>query len=371
MNSQRSCRACIRAAACMCVAAVTFGAAAVAAQEITTDQVQWYRSDAEMILRDPIAAERAPSGEDTPPSEVSWALAVHREEAPRSRVVEVARLYHNGIYHGYQRIELGGRGALPLERERFDDDDELVYREIFRYRRDGTLRETLRVDAAGDTVLILYGMPEDSWDEYVQAPKYSLTHRFDERGRPEYTRREEQRVSPESDAIDRGAPAERPQSPGHTDPPAAEPETTDTVREEWFFYRDDRLAERRGADGERRELYRYRDGEIVHEEVQVDRRIVRTVERSFDDEGRVSEVIIREAGTVQREIWRRETDGAFEKERIVDGVRVALERTTADGDRTVTRYRHGEPVVREFYAEDSVYRRQIFADGEIVRVEEP
>ena len=368
MNSQRSCRACIRAAACMCVAAVTFGTAAVAAQEITNGSgavVPVGRGDDPPR---PDRRRRAPSGGEAPPTEVSWALAVHREEAPRDRFVEVARLYHNGTYRGYERTELSDRGALPLERERFDDDDELVYREMFRYRQDGTLRETLRVDAAGDTVLILYGMPEDSWDEYVQAPKYSLTHRFDERGRPEYTRREEQRVPVGRDRPRRAA--ERPQSPvipmrrrlsrKRPTPCGKSGFSIVTIasRSDVSLKENDENSTATAT------------AEIVHEEVQVDRRIVRTVERSFDDEGRVTEVIIREAGTVQREIWRRETDGAFEKERIVDGVRVALERTTADGDRTVTRYRHGEPVVREFYTDDSVYRRQIFADGEIVRVEE-
>ncbi|MDA3949798.1 MAG: hypothetical protein PF508_11315 [Spirochaeta sp.] len=349
MITPRRSQAYILLVACICAASVTAAAPPVSAQAGARDPVTWYRSDADMIRRDPIAAGRGAAGGETPPTGVVWALAVRQEETSRERLVEVARLYHNGVYRGYERTELTDRGVLPLERERFDQDDELLYREVFRYRRDGTLRETLRTDAAGDTVLILYGMAEDAWDEYVEAPDYTLLRRFDDRGRPAYTRREGRR-----DAAAR----------------ADATATADTVREEWYSYRDGRMSERRVHEGERREVYRYRDGVIVFEVIRAAGRVVRTVERTFDEAGRVTEVIVREAGTVRREIWNHETDGSFEMERIVDGDLVFRERTTADGEGTVTRYRAGEPVVREFYADDTLYRRHIFADGEIVRVEE-
>lgn len=365
MISSRCSPACIRAVACMWAASVAIAVPSVVAQEDTSRPATWYRSDADMIRRDPITVGGAPADGTAPPQDIGWALAVRREEVSRDRRVEVAQLYRDGTYQGYERTELTGRDQRPIQRERFDQDDDLLFREEFRYRQDGTLRETLRTDSDGETVLILYGMADDGWDEYVQAPGYTLLRRFDDRGRPAYTRREERAESfGEAPAPEGGSDSETDAEGG------AGADTPGPVREEWFSYRSGRLIERRVHAGDRRELYRYRDGEIVFEEIRAGGRVVRTVERTFDEDGRPAEVIVREAGTVQREVWSYEPEGASEMERFVDGDRVFRERSTADGERTVTRYRDGETVVREFYVDDALYRRHIFVDGEIVRVEE-
>ncbi|MFP4152996.1 MAG: hypothetical protein ACLFSV_09130 [Alkalispirochaeta sp.] len=297
---------------------------------IVVAEPMWYASDPDMIRRDPIGS--------SPIEEVHWAVSVERDAPGARRTEETVSLYRYGEYRGGERLYLDADG-LPRVRERFDAEEQTLFTEEFRRRSDGSIREVYRCDGDGACVSHRYGPVAAGSDEYVDRGELVEIRRFDDAGRPVYTRREE---------------------------PAGAP-----VREEWFEYDDSGLAERRVLAGDIRETYRYTDGRITFEERRQGRRVVASVSRRFDDDDRLIELSAVENGVERTERWDYERDGGYTMERRVAGIPVVTEERDGAGNGSTTRYRNGVPVIREYYRDDAIYRREILSDGEVIRVEEP
>ncbi|MFA7566585.1 MAG: hypothetical protein WCY01_06125 [Alkalispirochaeta sp.] len=301
---------------------------------------EWYVSDPEMIRRDPLPgrspARPASGGMPEILPELEWAVAVTSVSRSAERREEMVRLYHYGSLVSADGTVYSSDGR-PQQRRRYDSEDKLLFEETFRYRSDGSLRETRRCSPAGDCTMIRYGRPVEGWDEFIQAPDYRAVHRFDQSGRPEYLRR------------DNG---------------------DGTVEEEWYRYDGPELQEHRvRRDGEER-TYWYRDGRITVEEHRRDGRVVQTVTRRFDGTGRILEEVVRGGGTVQRDLWTYDETGRYVMVRTVDNVRKIEESRDPDGSGTTVRYQDGEMVMREHFRNGKATRREIIVDGRVVRTEE-
>jgi hypothetical protein len=300
-----------------------------------SDEAAWFVSDSDLIRRDPATPEEL--------RQSRWTVAVDMSAAPGERTAETAWLFRAGEPVASERT-IFSRDGLPLERRRTDNDGQPLFIETYRYRSDGSLREARRCDSDDRCVTILYGFPAESWDESVLAPEYRAVHLYDRQGRPEYILREED-----------GA----------------------TEEEEWLTYDGPDLSVRRvRRNGEERTLT-YEDGRVVSEVERRNGRLLREVTRRFDN-GRIAEEIVQSGGSVRRDIWLYERDGAddgtedgaYRKTREVDGVKTLEERRDGTGTGVTIRYEDGQEVVREYFRDGELQRREIIVNGRAVRTDE-
>lgn len=271
-----------------------------------------------------------------------WTVEVTRRSSDDS--TEIVRLFEWGEYRGLEEVATTVDGR-PLRRRRETADGDLVFTEAMRYRSDGTLRETRRcrpTEDEGETecITIRYGDGGSSWTELIETPDEVSVRRFDAAGRPTYEREE---------PIDRD----------DTAPP----------REVWFEYDQSGLIERRVVEGDRRERYRYADGRVVSEAVHEGRRLVRSVEREFDEEGRIVLAEVLAEGRAYQEAWEYD-NGGHRMVRSVGGRQTVVEERDENDSGVTTRFRDGEAVVREIVERGEVIRREILLEGEVIRVEE-
>jgi len=295
---------------------------------ILAAQTAWYASDPDMIRRDPVGAVAV--------EEIPWTVSVE-PGGDRSRpAMETVRLYRFGEFQGGERVYLD-RDGVPRVRERFDTEERLLFTEEIRRRPDGSIREIYRCDDDGECVSHRYGPVTTGSDEYVDRGEVVEIRRFDDAGRPVYTRR-----------MESGTP----------------------VREEWFEYDDSGLRERRVEAGDVLETYRYTEGRITFEERRRGRRVVASTTRRFDDDGRLIELSAVENGVERIERWSYTGDGGYTMERREGASLVVTAERDPTGNGVTTRYRNGTPVVREYFLEGTLDRREILSDGEVIRVEE-
>lgn len=294
-----------------------------------SSEVVWYLSDAEMIRREPIGAIQ--------PSDARWAVATKSTPGESADRVERVDLFSFGEFRGREIIRYNAQG-IPLERDRFDMNEELEYTERYRYRTDSTLRAVERCDSEKDCILVLFGLPENSWPEQIEGPEFQLLREFDHLGRPIYTRRS---------------------SPGST-----------TIREEWIVYEEGRVRERTVREEGQTIVFEYRDGLVVAETAQEGTRRLFEIERQYDDERRLIREQRNERNKRATTTWEYDPDGGYMMERFENGViTLQMQRDTA-GSGYTTRFQDGEPVVRETFQDGTAVRREIIVDDDVQRVEE-
>lgn len=311
--------------------------------------IQWYTSDADMIRRGaggPFAPGEVEPEENEPeakapeqfePEEIEWALAVRDSDSQDGGTVERLFLYHYGEFWGAEVVRYNAAG-LPIERHRLDQEGETQFVETLRYRPDGTLRETRRCDPDDACTTITFGLPGKGWSERIDDDDFVLLREFDPLGRPIYTRRESQE--------------------------------TEEIWEEWLTYEDGVLQERIVLNADVKTTTTYDGGRAVGETTEENGRLLETVARRFDDEGRLlyQQTVARDTTTT--ETWSYDEDGGWEMERRRNGVLLLRSwRDAGDSGRT-TRYRDGRAVMREIYEAGVAVRREIISDGSVVRVEE-
>jgi hypothetical protein len=307
----------------------------------------WYRSNEDFMDLDPLPERAGGRGAAGGPGGVSvpgaaggpgsgWLLAVRRDEDDPRR--EIRTLYLDGEEQGWEETLHTVRGLL-VEVRRFRYRDEGSPEELFRleitYRADNTLRSVRRC-AGEECILIRYAPPGEAGLESIRGSELLLGIRYGESGRPEYIRREQ---------------------PG------------EPVEEEWFEYDRGRLASSRTVTGPREQLRRYAEGLLVLQETRRDRLLVERVSLDRATDGTLLRETRETRNRVEVDQFFPDLSEGIVRERRVNGVLVEQEEITAPGERVVTRLQGGEILFRTWFGDDEPHRREIYFDGEILRVE--
>ena len=292
----------------------------------------WYSSNADFMDLERI---------DTGPGE-GWFLAVRpaedAEAGDEGTSREIRTLYLDGDVQGWEEIEYSSRG-YPLRIIRFAPDEVGTRQELsrveVRYRPDGTVRSVRRC-RGDDCVLIRYAPPGMAGSELIEGPDMLMEIRYGITARPEYVRREE---------------------PGQP------------LEEKWFHYDQGRLVSSRTLVGTEETIRRYTEGHITLLETRRQGRLIerREYERASDGTLLLERRDLRNQTETER-FFPGVTDGVV-RELRVNGVLQEQEEVFPDGDRVVTRLRAGEILFRTWYSANGPVRREIFLDGEVVRVD--
>lgn len=310
-------------------------------------QSAWYHSNEDFM-----DLEERPDG----PGE-GWSLKVERNRTDPHR--EVRTLYLEGERRGWEEVLHNPRG-LPVEVRRFRDtlevrpepepepgpapdpepgpepDAEEVFRLEISYRPGGTLR-SIRRCAGEECILVRYAPPGMAGLESIRGPELTMGIRYGESARPEYVRRE---------------------SPG------------EPLEEEWYEYDQGRLRSSRTVIGPREVVRQYTDGLLTLEETRRDRLLVERLRLEYRADGELLERIRETRNRVERDRYIPDVIEGVTRERFINGVLVEQEEITSPGERVVTRLQGGEILFRTWYTEDQPARREIYLEGEILRVEQ-
>ncbi len=291
---------------------------------------EWYRSNEDFMDLEPL---------DSGPGE-GWALAVQTTTVDGDRRVrrEVRFLYLEGDLRGREETVFTISGA-PREIRRTRETDagwEEIFRVSFRYRPDETLRSVERCGPLG-CILVRYAPPGLPGLETVQGPDLTMGIRYDSSARPEYVRRE------------------RPGEP---------------VEETWYEYEQERLRETRVVRGTEETVRRYADGNLTLEETRRGGLLVDRIRFERDQQGELVRRTRETRTQIEIEQYFPGVDQGVIRERRRDGVLLEQEERLSDDIRVVTRLQSGEIIFRTWVEGDTPVRREVYADGEVVQVED-
>ncbi len=281
-------------------------------------RVSWYVGNNEFMLLEPAASGDRSQG---------WIVAVEGVGTGESLQEEYRLLFRDGTAVAGEHITYTSSGDVA-SRRRVDEDGSEILSERLTYRGDGTVRSVQRCDPEG-CLTARFSPPGTGGNESIIGSSLALEIRFNTTSRPEYIR------------TDRDG----------------------TVTEEFLTYGEEGLTQRRVVRGEMVVTTTYAEGLLRSEEERQGQRVIRRVERTYDDQERpVREVETRR--TLRRETqWDYGEGEEYVMERFENEELQLREEVT--GDTTVrTHFRDGDPVFRESLVAGEVIRREIFVGGE-------